>query len=158
MGNLSSGSGGALSALRGVQVKTCLADQQVNNSTTLVNSTYLLFPVFANEVWNLYSHLLHNTSAIANIKFRFTAPVGAVMNDYERSYGTGTPNYALVNRLTGDFVPSGLGADNSAYMRLILINGANAGVITLQFAQNTQEATNTKLLANSHIFAYRIRG
>lgn len=127
------------------------ADQTVNNSTTVVNDTELLFAVGANEVWVFDAFLLQNSGEISDIKLTFKVPSGGTVLFASTADGAGAYYDA------GDEYPvAGLARDVLIRLFGTVINGSTAGNIQLQWAQNTQNASNTKLLANSYIIAHRV--
>jgi len=128
------------------------ADETVNNSTTLQNDDELLFAVAANEVFQFEGVLNLTTNPTPGFRMTFTGPTGAV-GSFSAIYG---------DMLTGnaDAASGPLGsplqlasAQAGATVRFWggIHNGATAGNLTLQWAQNTADASNTKVLAGSYI-------
>lgn len=114
--------------------------ESVINSTTLQDDDELLFAVAANEVWQFEGVLIVDASSAPDIKLTFTGPSGAV-----GSYGCisqDTSNNTVVGAAT---LGSSTGIATAAQNKMIrywgaIHNGANAGNLTLQWAQNTLDA------------------
>ena len=144
------------------------ADETVNNSTVQQNDDELLFAVAANEVWVFDLYLLFTSSLVADFQFGFTAPVGCTLHwgvigtGASVGYYTWGLNAVGVNPtglliVTAVLPVAGGGADIMGVRSTIMvINGVNAGNIQLQWAQNTGEASDTKVLTNSCIIAHKI--
>ena len=130
------------------------ADQIVNNSTTLVNDTHLFFAVGANEVWWFSIFLRTKSGTTPDFKWAFTAPDGATITSGACCGVGGSP----VNELSGltGFNFSGTGANAVKDWWNIAIIAGTAGNIQFQWAQNTANASDTKVLANSCIIAHRL--
>lgn len=132
------------------------SDETVNNSTTLQNDDDLLFAIGANEIWMVLFYPLVNSPTNADIKFAFTMPTDGVFNLLGIGVDSGN-NVSVQFRLTG--VASdcqGLDANDMPAVFLgIAVNGANAGNVQLQWAQNTAQAFDTKLLTGSCLIAFK---
>ena len=130
------------------------ADQIVNNSTTLVNDTHLFFAVGANEVWWFSIFLRTKSGTTPDFKWAFTAPDGATITSGACCGVGGSP----VNELSGltGFNFGGTGANAVKDWWNIAIIAGTAGNIQFQWAQNTADASDTKVLANSCIIAHRL--
>jgi len=133
------------------------ADETVNNSTAFQDDNELLFAVGANKAWSFEVCVLMigDAGGAADIKFQFTTPAGGTV------YVTDASSIAQLGA-TGALT-SGLAAKydilNSTKMMLmwgVYIGGANAGNVTLQWAQNAAVEADTKVLAGSHILAWQL--
>jgi len=129
------------------------SDQTVNSGstgTTLVD-TELEFAVAANEVWQFEGVINLTTPAVADFKIAATGPTGAVgsigAQYWDISSGMDADGDALGTELV--FISGGPGA--TLFFRGGIHNGANAGSLTIQFAQKTSDAGNTTVLAGSYI-------
>lgn len=131
------------------------ADVTVNNSTTLID-TELALPVDANRVYFIEAFLIFEGTTVADAKFGLTAPSGASISwtrNALASTTTGT-NAGISRDVVTSFATAlvvgaaGAGAPAAAMPSGTLRTSA-AGTITLQVAQNTAEATNTILRADS---------
>lgn len=141
--------------------KTKTADETQNNAVnptaTLQNDDQLFFSIGANETWN-YRFVLHaNANATPDIKFAVTAPVGATCKvgalDAEGAAGIGNIGCgASTGLITGN-------SANDVYeITGSITNGANAGTVQLQWAQNTANVANTIVQSGSYVEASRSVG
>ncbi len=140
------------------------ADETVASSTTLQDDNHLLLTVAANEVWQVeYQLRVIALTAAVGIKLAWTFPTSGEVNmgtTYED-----TTNIASSFTVHATTSPSGvmaLGVANvSSDVNPITINGfyvggGTAGTLTLQWAQNTSNATATTLKANSTLWAVKL--
>lgn len=135
------------------------ADETVNNSTVLQNDDDLLFAVGANEVWLISFHILYfSAGGGTDIKFRLAAPVGATINrGLAYGYDVGwSPVVQGTNLGAADLVAGTANQNDPLEFWVIVANGATAGNIQLQWAQNAAVAEDTKVLENSFIIAHRL--
>lgn len=143
------------------------ADQIVNNSTTLVNDTHLVFPVAASEVWMFNTWLMFDGSATPDIKFHWTVPSSATMkwapigsDDASNfaSWGAAlNPALALLTESTTiNFSTIGVGTTMGLGFAAIATIAGVAGNVQLQWAQNFANATDTIVRANSCIIGCRL--
>lgn len=128
----------------------------VNGSTTLVNDDTLLLPLAANDVLIFLLSLHYNSGATPDFKLAFTAPASPTRIRWAAvaAYHDHTGGVAVVAPVTssgGTRTLNGAGADSHALFAGIVTNGANAGNWQLQFAQNTSDASDTKILADSFL-------
>lgn len=133
------------------------SDQTKNANTTLINLTNLTFTVAANEVWIFLCLLRTATNQTANIKFDSTVPSGAagihgvIQQNTTAQQGTAGTTIGTITVGVGDNT-FGL----SMLYWGVVVNGANAGAVQAQFAQNTSNASNTVVYTHSSIIAVRI--
>ena len=139
------------------------ADQTVNNSSTLVNDTHLVLAVLANEVWVVNAYLMYDSGTIPDIKFAWTVPAGATISWGAISSDTGAANWANIGSpvalaTTGSMAFSCLGAGTiqGAILTGIAVIGGTAGNVQLQWAQNTANASDTKVRLNSALVGNRV--
>lgn len=141
------------------------ADEIVNNSTTLQDDDELFFAIAASEIWEFTINLWFKSTAAADMKLLITFPTGATfiyrsLHGYD--YGTLAYYMPSWSGIDPEWAPITLYADNPpgdqilATIRGIVVNGATAGNVQLQWAQRTATAVNTKVLANSHIIAHKL--
>jgi hypothetical protein len=124
------------------------AIQTVNNSVALVNDTHLVWALATNSVYVLNCWLFYDSSAVADIKLQFTVPAAASM----LWAATGLDS-ALALRMTAGMTAASVqtfGGAGAAAIRPIMINGqvttvGTAGNLTLQWAQNALEVSNTNM-------------
>ncbi|GAH91532.1 unnamed protein product [marine sediment metagenome] len=143
------------------------ADETVNNSNILQNDDHLLMALGANEVWQIDIFILCQGNTAADIQFGFSYPVGCLIKwgfvGAGKSNVVGTWGYtiettadpikiedAILKKGITPFVNSG------CRFSLIVINGANAGNINLQWAQDTATVGDTTVLENSCLIAHQL--
>ena len=134
------------------------ADETVNNSNVLQDDDELLFALAANEIWTGRAFLLFTSSSTdADIKFRFTAPALGAVYTAGTYKATATGVITLISGV-GALVPY-QGNDANVVLAILeftVVNGANAGDLQLQWAQNTAKAADTKVLIGSHLELHKI--
>lgn len=138
------------------------ADQTVNNSTTLVDDTHLAWAVAANEVW-AFSGFLYWTIASGSpgVKWGFTVPTGGVgwylLLDANTNVGTPVAPDAFPLAIASSQARA-LGAVTShvASLQGFFQNGANAGTVQFQWAQQAAVASDVKLKLGSYIALTRL--
>ena len=148
----------ALFTLHNKVVRKAADGDPVNNSTTLVNDPELLFAIAANEVWEFELLAIINSSAVADIKFQFTGPAGSSIYRFNVGESAAATDFISATEPGGaaiDVRGQGIAMIN-AILEGIIINGATAGNLQVQWAQNTAEVSDTKVLANSLLIAHKI--
>lgn len=134
------------------------ADETVNNNNTAQNDNELLFAVAANEVWQFEGVLFVTSGTTPDFTMTFSGPTGAVgawgailnANSGGSPGTTGAPIAGGGQLGTADSLET-TGTIETIRFWGAIHNGANAGNLTLQWAQNTATATDTKVLAGSYI-------
>jgi hypothetical protein len=138
------------------------ADQSVTSSTVLVDCTTLGLPVAANEVWQCDWSVVYQAGTTGDLKLGFTFPTaGEVIFDAQAWPDSGgTLNLSTFYATTSPTTARtffGDGANRHTLgIRGIYVNGANAGTVQLQFAQNTSDGSATTTKANSTLWAVRL--
>ncbi len=122
------------------------ADETVNNSTTLQNDDELLLPVAANATYWLYLRLLVSSGTTPDFKMLFTFPTGLVMKLHNL---LPTPTVSVPYDQTTTAAMSTTGADATFQVEGLVRVGSTAGTLQVQWAQNTLEASNTIVRADS---------
>ena len=123
------------------------SDETVNNSTTLQDDDDLLFAVGANEEWTVSFHLLINASAAGDFKFQLSVP-------------SGTADGRM--HTTGEFSESSSvswvsnGANEYLFFTAMVLVAGTGGNVVLQWAQNTADVSDCKVLTGSSLTARRI--
>jgi hypothetical protein len=130
-----------LDALEGLLRDTTTS---VASSTVLAADTKLQFPILPLQKIRFQAELFFS----ANCKFRHVGPAGAslVMIDrYQRDTA------GLTTALDVAFSAADIAVANAAYVRLsgIIHNGATAGTVSFQWAQNASNVTPSSLYAGS---------
>jgi hypothetical protein len=137
------------------------ADEIVNNSTTLQNDDHLLLALLANEVWRFEIDAWYAAATTTDLKVLFTVPAAATFkwwapesyNATSGAWGTATDTEISAARPlegAGSTSPRGL------HIIGVVVNGANAGNLQLQWAQVTAGASDATVYANSILRAWKI--
>ena len=137
------------------------ADQTVNNSVTRVSDTHLTAAVEASAVYLVETYLIYNSSTVADINVAWAVPSGATIKWVSDALSSAAANaVSSIDRTAltagSNRVMGGVAADAVAMPVGVLTVSTTAGSLTLQWAQNTQEATDTKMLTGSWIRLTRI--
>jgi hypothetical protein len=138
------------------------SDQSVTSSTALVDCTTMTLPVTANEVWQVAWSVIYQAGTAGDLKLAFTFPAaGEVSFDSSAwldSGGTlylpwfaGTTSPTTSRSFSGD-----ASVRHTLLIQGVYTNGANAGNVQLQFAQNASDATATTIKANSTVWAVKL--
>lgn len=132
------------------------AAEIVNNSTALQNDDQLFLPIPAVVAnWTIEGALYYTSTAVADFKATFAANAGissllfGLQGLAVASAGvTGDTNWD--SQVPGVAIPiAGIGGTISATIMGGFISTGVAGVLQLQWAQNTLEATNTQVTTRS---------
>lgn len=131
------------------------ANETVNNSANLQNDDELKFAIAANEVWDVYLKVFYTSSAVADFRAGVVGPAGCVINGVLHKFD-----------LAGTFLMAGVGLDNYnaqgtvagrwTSIHFTIRNGGTPGNLQFRWAQNTAEATNTIVYANSYVIAQKV--
>ena len=148
-------------ALNTLHAKVVLktADETVNNSSTLQNDDELLFAMAANEVWFFIFIPIIDSGTTPDIKVAAAIPTGAVVKDLGVYEDNNAGDTIQINAISSARALRGLGAGTVAcvgHFIGVVINGGTAGNFQIQFAQNTQDASDTKMKANSCLIAIKL--
>ncbi len=145
------------------------ADESVTSDTTLQNDNELLFAVGANETWS-FEFTLFNTTGSPGLQLRLMMPANSTSlmgfvemkrKDDTSSGEDGNIVISIVNFGGKDYsnqISHTWGNTGTGYTRIFgtVIIGANAGNITLQWAQSSSSGTTAAVLAGSYLTARRI--
>lgn len=148
-------------ASMGPAVAVQQADQNVLNSTTLVNSTDLSLPIAANKTYYFRAVLMiNNPGTTAGVKLALTGPASptAVMLNGLLENSTSGLLHQSVNGFA-TIIAGGIATTGIKYAILegTVVNGVNAGSLAIQFAQNAVDAVNnTTLKAASVLFVQQL--
>lgn len=131
------------------------ADETVNGSATEQADDELLFPVLANEVWQFEGMLFVAMTTTEDLKMRFSGPAGAVGSwgaiSYSNSTTASAPISAAAALGTSDRVECVTSGVTIVQFWGAIHNGGTGGSCTLEWAQQTLTAVDTKVLAGSYI-------
>lgn len=164
MSDLAAGDAPTADQLNRVRLAVKSAGQIVNNSAALANDTELTIAVSANTVYAFQLSLLFTSGTTPDVKWGFTFPTGAtcawgavrmvsssggVTGDGDfGAYASATSGSSTVNA-------AGTGGVQIALTSGALIVGANAGSLTVQWAQNTANASDTTVHVGSSLLVTR---
>lgn len=141
------------------------ADETVNNSAALQNDDHLVFAIAANETWIARYAIMYSSNTTADFKFTLWSPGGGATGIFaSHGLGLGAESnvYDLASQAyttwgTDIMACGGAGAVAALIiLEMLVVNSSTPGNVTLQWAQNTADASDTKVLANSFLVAQRI--
>jgi hypothetical protein len=125
------------------------ATETVNNSAVFQDDDVISFPVVANKMYYFKCWLLITSGTTPDFKYQWTGPGGAGM-DFLACDQINTAGNAITYRnIATSHTVNGAAAYQAYWMEGTVYVGANAGNITLQWAQNTANASNTEVYGRS---------
>lgn len=129
----------------------------VNNSTTLVASTYLTIPVVANGFYTYEDNIMYDGNSTANFQYLIVCPNFSSNGPIARLF-TSTGGTLTWNADTSLSTAAGGGGVGTvrAVRRSGLLSIGVTGTVSIQFAQNTANASNTILKIGSWIRLTRV--
>ena len=120
------------------------ANQSVAASIVPVTATGMTVPIAANQTLVIKSHLTFSVGAAGGVRLLWTVPAGGTLfnNDVNLS-NTVAPATVLATQPTAVAFTNALANAGTHFcdMDTVVVNGSTAGSVTLQFAQNTSDAT-----------------
>src|SRR3990172_2307664 len=134
-------------------ILTKTSEQSVNNSTVLVADNQLTFTPAASGLYHIRGMVIYQATAVAHLKLRLA--VDQVRDSHGwSSYRSVTPADVLDHRKSNDDILAQGGG--SGVLRVVMLEmfvncDSGVAVIQIQFAQQSQEATNTTLMPNSRL-------
>ncbi|MDX2513823.1 hypothetical protein PV355_01410 [Streptomyces stelliscabiei] len=141
------------------------ADDPRAATTTFADDPHLTFAVEAGGVYRMNGAIKYFADPTPDLKVQFTSPTGTLGEWWWNMPGsgtatTGTTGYSIRTE-TNDFNGSRTGYGTSDSIMFTPIGGlwrigSTAGSITLQWAQNTSNATATTLYTDSYLEFRRI--
>lgn len=141
----------------GTAVAVQQADQNVLNSTTLVNATDLSLAIAANKTY-YFKAILHINEAgtTAGVKIALTgpaSPTAVILNGFLEN-STSTVLHQPVNGAYATIINASISSTGIKYAIVegVVVNGVNAGSLTIQFAQSTADAVNNTTLKAASVF------
>lgn len=132
------------------------ATETVTESTTFQDDDHLTFAVAATTNYAFRMRIFYGTAAAADFKYQLTGPNAPTLVRYQRHVILpGATIFTLIG-VTNAFIDPHILANAGTtggyvYIDGILHNGANAGNVTLQWAQNTSDASNTDVYSGSYL-------
>lgn len=122
----------------------CFVNDTAAVNSTLTNDPDLKLPVAVNQVLQVDGYMdALNANGTPDIKSAFTIPAGATMTISYHSIDTAGSVGAALFTSSGTPSTNALASNTHAllYFRGVVVNGANAGDIQFQWAQNTGDTT-----------------
>lgn len=137
------------------------SNEIVNNSATLQDDDALLFAIASSEVWEFQIDVWFMSGTTPDFKHAITVPASATLrwtNTGVAASGTTYGDANIVDASGTSLSHQGNGATtvNTSRIRGHVINSTNAGNVQYQWAQNTQNLSDTTVLANSTIKAWKL--
>lgn len=134
------------------------ADESVTSSTTLQDDDVLLIPMGANQTWLIEAVLVLSADDAGDIKTTFTVP--ALATGRHMGFGLSDAATGGIGNALGNYSATFGTALNWSFsvvhLWAVVVNGANAGNVTLQWAQRASHATPTTVLSSAFITGRRI--
>jgi hypothetical protein len=137
-------------------VRKTAETQAVNNSTVLVDDDALLFAIAANETYVADFHLDISTNIAAGFKAAITVPAGATLKFQVEILAAAAIGIVGSTTVSGTAVGA-TALIIQAHLHVCIVNGATAGNVQLQWAQNVVIVADTKVLVNSYLRAERLQ-
>lgn len=137
-------------------VRKTAETQAVNNSTTLVDDDALVFAIAANEIYVADFHLDISGNVAAGWKGAITVPAGATLK-FQAEILAAAAIGVVGSTTTGGTAIGATAAIIQAHLHVCVVNGATAGNVQLQWAQNFAHGSDTKVLVNSYLRAERLQ-
>lgn len=135
------------------------SDESVTSSTAVQADNELTFSIGANETYIIHVNVNATFAAAGSIKYSVTAPSGATCNI--SSFGADSTGSAgeIMNGGCGTTGTYG-GGGTASYETIdgTITTGATSGSVTLQWAQNSSNASATIVKAGSSLVAYKVSG
>ena len=146
--NSNATSGGVVYSAQEPITKVVTADVSVASSTTLVDVTDLTLRVGKYERINFKYNIFYNTAATPDFKYLIDTPASLTTYRVAQN-GCDHAGGALASIITAEgsaIAITASGTDGCLQLTGTIENGATAGDIKFQFAQNTSDATAAKVL------------
>lgn len=145
-------------------VKRKTADETLTSNNTLQDDDHLTFAIAANEEWIAEFYIDCGAGlSITGARVAITTPAAATQNiDVEELGGTSGGAGNVFQRTTTSGTAIILSAalstlnNSSIKINVWVLNGANAGSVTLQWCQDTSSGTALTFRKGSRMIAYRI--
>lgn len=139
-------------------------NQSVTSSTVFVSDDTLQLTVATNEVWNFKFVLRYDAGGTGDLKVSFSIPASAEVDAWATTPSNATGVYqdaswqSLTTTDSQPFVFTGAGAGVN---RILVIEGlyvgaGTAGTFILRWAQGASDATATRMLTHSTLWAVKL--
>jgi hypothetical protein len=144
--------------LSGILFARSTSDFTKNANITLTDVTGLSFAVGANDIWHFRFVLRGESSTAAGWRFTLTGPAAPTAVWFGIGSTQDAPSAGAGTTFTGIVAAGGAAGTSQLYEVVgLLRNGANAGTVQLQAAQNASDATNSIIRAESYVIAQRLQ-
>jgi hypothetical protein len=134
------------------------SNQTVTNSATLVTVPELTISVGKYERVAFNYQIFYTTTASGDLKYRIDVPASPtsyrLLAEEQAPAGAATVTTILTAE-ADDSVLAVSGTDGYLNLKGVLVNGATAGDIVFQFAQNTQTASESAVILAGAYVEYR---
>lgn len=130
------------------QIIAKASDEDVNNSDVLQNDDDFTFSIGASEKWAFTISVPLTSVAAAGFKYKFTIPAGVTRSHKSTViYDTAAIIFSGVDDMdaTTDYAGGVALAADLLQIHAYIHNGTTAGTVTMQWAQSTADASNTRL-------------
>jgi hypothetical protein len=138
------------------------ADQAITSSTTFADATGVTIALEANKVYRFLVHVPFNLAGIiSGYKFQLlgpTSPTNYIASTKLLNTVAGTLLGATVQTALGTAVNGGLATSGNHVFEVsgVIENGANAGSLKLQFAQNVSDGSAITIKRGAFIQVFEI--
>lgn len=139
---------------RGQRVVVKATDETVSSSTTLQADNELTFTTEGNETYIIEYMFVYNSGAVPDFKFQWVETDGTFLITAE-SWNTTFQFNGLTEASAATF-SDGFGSNTPLRGSGIVFAGATGGPFTLNWAQNTSNASNTTVLAGSYLRYHKV--
>lgn len=135
------------------------SDETVNSAgtgSTMQNDDDLLFAVGANEEWLVEVYIIVNSGATPDFKCRWSLPASCLADGQYQAPSIGSSFGFQIIHDASVSTQGQIGTDTPVKLWSIIRVGGTAGNVQFQWAQNTADAGDTKVLRGSMLVARRI--
>lgn len=133
------------------------ADHSMNSSVALININNLSCPLEANRAYAFSSELQFSLAGIVSgFKFGIAAPASPANLLYQIEAVTSGLAIAALGLSTGIAAALALTGPHVAHISGLIENGANAGLLAIQFAQNVSNISPITILRGSWLNVWNL--
>ncbi len=127
------------------------ADQTVNNTTTLQDDDELLFTGTINKIYSYLLMMNIRSDSTPDLKIGWNVPTGATYTIANNVWGSASPSFTETTTMT---MGTTTGFDQVASTRGKIIMDSTAGNSVLEWAQQTANVSDTKMLLASTLLVW----
>lgn len=141
------------------------SDTTRSNTTTTTADPALQVTVQANAVYKIDAYVIYNSSTVADFAMEFATPAGATGSwsavGWGRGAGAGVgiDGYTVRmndNAITQERTYGGDGTDILLHVKGLLVTAGTAGTLSINWAQEVAEVSNTIVRTDSHLYLERM--